>query len=198
MCVDFKAHVNGKIKTEPCPTPRTETFFAKLKNAKQFAKLDLTAAYWQRELDEEAKELSIINTTKGLYKINRLQMGMKNSSAIFQRAMESALADLKGILIYQDDVLVYAENQESLHKRLEAVKTRLKEKKITINKEKSVEYVDEISFLGFRISARGIEPDPKLVDKVKQISAPTNKREMEQFIGLVIFLDASFLILLRK
>ncbi len=187
LCVDFKAHINEKIKTEPYPTPSTEILFAKLKNAKRFAKLDLTSAYWQIELSEEAKALSIINTTKGLYQVNRLQMGMKNSSAIFQRAMESTLADIKGVLIYQDDVLIYADNDESLRKRLEAVKTRLHEKRITINEEKSVEYMDEVSFLGFCISSRGIEPDQKLVDKVKRIKTPTNKHEVEQFMGLANF-----------
>lgn len=187
LCVDFKAHVNAKIKTEPYPTPSTEMLFARLKNATRFAKLDLTSAYWQIELDDAAKELSIINTTKGLYRVNRLQMGMKNSSAIFQRAMESALGDLKGVLIYQDDVLIHASNDDELRKRLQAVKTRLHEKHITVNTDKSVEYADEISFLGFRISSKGITPDAKLVDKVKQIQTPINKREVEQFMGLVNF-----------
>ena len=96
MCIDFKVHVNGKIKMDAYPIPSIETIFAKLKNAKVFAKLDLTSAYWQIELDEKAKELSVINTSKGLYMVNRLQMGMKNASTIFQRTMENILSDLKG------------------------------------------------------------------------------------------------------
>ena len=52
MCVDFKAHVNSKIKTVSYPTPPIETIFAKLKNAKKFAKLDLTEAYSQIQLEE--------------------------------------------------------------------------------------------------------------------------------------------------
>ena len=69
MCVDFKAHVNAKIKWESYPTPSTEVIFAKLKNAKMFAKIDLTEAYSQIELDDSAKKLSIINTSKGLYTV---------------------------------------------------------------------------------------------------------------------------------
>ena len=114
-------------------------------------------------------------------------MGMKNSSSVFQKAIESILGDLKGVPIYQDDVLIYASNDESLHKCLQAVKTRLQEKRVTINETKSVEYTNEISFLGFRIFSRGITPDHKLVEKVKQIQTPTNKREVEQFVGLANF-----------
>ena len=55
-------------------------------------------------------------------------MGMKNASVIFQRTMEQILADIKGVLIYQDDVLVFGPNTEALEKCLAAVKTRLREK----------------------------------------------------------------------
>ena len=72
--------------------------------------------------------LSIINTSKGPYKVNRLQMGIKNSSAIFQRTMVSILSDLKGVLIYQDNDLIFVDNEDSLTKRLNAVRTRLCEK----------------------------------------------------------------------
>lgn len=184
MCVDFKAHVNAKIKSEAYPTPSTEIIFAKLKNAKKFAKLDLTEAYSQIELNDEAKRLSIINTTKGLYTVNRLQMGMKNSQAIFQRTMESILSDLKGVLVYHDDILIFAENDDSLEKRLKAVKTRLNEKRVTINKEKSINYADELTYLGFRVSARGIEPDNELVEKIVNIETPRSRKDVDHFVGM--------------
>ena len=185
ICVDYKVHVNRKIKTDAYPLPNIETIFASMKNAKRFAKLDLTSAYWQIELDEAAKDISVINTSQGLYYVNRLQMGRKNASAIFQRVMEQVLSDIKGILIYQDDVLIFAENDEALEKRLRAVKTRLAEKRITINQEKSIKLTDNISFLGFHLSARGIEPDVTLVKKLVSIKPPTNKREVESFVGLI-------------
>ena len=184
MCVDFKAHVNAKIKSVAYPTPPIETIFSKLKNAKKFAKLDLTEAYSQIELDAEAKWQSVINTSKGLYLVNRLQMGMKNSQAIFQRAMESILSDLKGVIIYHDDILLFAENDDSLRKRLNAVKTRLTEKRVTVNLSKSIELADEVTYLGFRVSARGIEPDNSLVDKIQSLEIPKSRRELEHFIGL--------------
>ena len=184
-CADFKVHVNDKIKTDSYPLPKIETIFAKLKNAKVFAKIDLRSAYWQIELDEKAKDLSIINTTKGLYRMNRLTMGMKNAASIFQKVMEGVLSDIKGILIYQDDIAIFAENMESLEKRLKAVKTRLREKNITINEEKSVEYCESLTFLGFKISAKGIEPDNRLVNKIQDIKVPTTCKEVAQFLGLI-------------
>ena len=70
MCMDIKTRVNRKIKSETYPTPKIEILFSKLTNVKKFAILDLTSAYWQIELEEKAKILSVINTSKGLYKVN--------------------------------------------------------------------------------------------------------------------------------
>ena len=71
--------------------------------------------------------------------------------------------------MYHDDIMIFAENADSLSKRIRAVKTRLNEKKVTINEAKSTYYSDEITYLGFRVSARGIEPDGELVNKINSI-----------------------------
>lgn len=185
MCADFKVHVNGKIKSDYYPLPNIEHIFSRLKNANCFAKIDLRSAYWQIELDQDAKELSVINTTKGLYMVNRLQMGMKNSSYLFQRVMETILKDIKGILIYQDDIAVFAPDKETLNKRLNTVLLRLKEKNVTLNESKCINFADEITFLGYKISAKGIEPDNRLVEKIKNVEIPRNRDELKKFIGLI-------------
>ena len=84
MCVNFKAHINSKIKTVDFQTPPIETIFSKLKNVRKFAKLELTEAYSQIELDEDARWQSVINTTKELYLVNRLQMGMRIPKQFFK------------------------------------------------------------------------------------------------------------------
>ena len=124
MCVDYKVHVNDKIEWKSHPLPNMETVFSNLNNARAFAKIDLSNAYWQIELDDQAKKLSVINTTGGLFTVNRLQMGMKNSAAIFQKCIEQCIRGSNGTLVHQDDVLVYAEAAASLRTRLAAVRNR--------------------------------------------------------------------------
>ena len=45
--------------------PNIETIFTNMKDATTFAKLDLTSAYWQIELDEKTKHICNINTSEG-------------------------------------------------------------------------------------------------------------------------------------
>ena len=85
MCADYKVHVNNKIQTEAYLIPSIETIFQKISGAKCFAKIDLSNAYWQIALDAESQHICVVNTTRGMFKITRLQPGIKNAAAIFQK-----------------------------------------------------------------------------------------------------------------
>uniref|UniRef100_A0A1I8G8E1 Reverse transcriptase domain-containing protein n=1 Tax=Macrostomum lignano TaxID=282301 RepID=A0A1I8G8E1_9PLAT len=47
-----------------------------------------------------------------------VEMNGRLNPAELMRTMEAILSDLKGLLIYQDDILVFADNHDSLQKRL--------------------------------------------------------------------------------
>ena len=109
--------------------------------------------------------MSVINTTKGLYRVTRFQMGMKNAASIFQNVMETVLQGLVGCICYQDDILVHAETEASLQKRLNAVKSRISEKGLTVNADKCIDSASSITFLGFKLSRHGIQPSDELTKK---------------------------------
>jgi len=185
MCVDYKATLNKHIQSDAYPLPTAEEIFSQIGDAKYFAKVDLKSAYWQIALDQKAKKLSVINTHKGLFQLNRLQMGLKNASAIFQRCLESILKGLPGVIVYQDDVMIFSTTNTQLKKRIKAVLARLRERNVTINSEKCVHCTESLKFLGFIFSSNGIKTDPNLVEKIKEIPAPTNVKELESFLGLI-------------
>ena len=75
--------------------PHPDKLFSALNGSQKFTTLDLSEAYLQIELEEEAKICSTINTLKGLYAFNRLPYGMASSPAIFQCVMEQIISFLK-------------------------------------------------------------------------------------------------------
>ena len=72
FCVNLKVHINGKLMDEEYPIPDIETIVHNLYGASSFGKNDLSDAHYQTELDEEAKDISTIKTTQGLFKMCRL------------------------------------------------------------------------------------------------------------------------------
>ena len=134
---------------EDYPIPDMKIIFHNLHGASYFGKIDLSDAYYQIELDEDAKEICTINTSQGLFKMCRLPQGLKNSSSIFQNCIESTLIGIKGVVIFQDDVLVYGKTKDRYEKPMLAVRSRLREKSVTINEKKSnSKPVSSVSFLG--------------------------------------------------
>ena len=86
--------------------PRVEDLLATLSGGTTFSKLDLKHAYQQVVLDDEARQLTTINTHKGLYRVNRLPFGVASAPSLFQRIMENLLQGIPCVSVHIDDILV--------------------------------------------------------------------------------------------
>ena len=125
LCVDYKLTVNQMSKLEQYPIPKIEDLFAMLSGGQKFIKLDLSHAYHQIPLDEEAKKYVTINTHKGLFTYGVLPFGVSSSPAIFQRTMEGLLQGIPRVTIFLDDILLtgkdYQEHLQTLAMMLKLV-----------------------------------------------------------------------------
>ena len=106
---------------------------------------------------------------------------------MFQRTIENTLKGLAGTICFQDDVLVHGRTKSQCEKRWRAAQDRLKDKGFTINEMKSENVMEKITFLGFTTSGSGIEPDDRLVNKIRKFHPPQSVKKVKQFCGLVNF-----------
>ena len=58
---------------------------------------------------------------------------------------------------------------------------------MTIDRDKYELDSEKISYQGYQISREGISPDQKLTNKIAKMEKPTNKKELESFLGLINF-----------
>ena len=89
-----------------------------------FTKLDLSQVYLQLPVDEDSKDLLVINTPKGLFRYNRLPYGVSVAPAIFQSVMDRILQGLP-VSCYLDDILIAAPTVKEHDVLLEKVFQRL-------------------------------------------------------------------------
>ena len=169
------------------PLHKVEVVFHALAGMSVFRKIDLKMSYHQIPVDNNFKDVTTINMPMGLLKWKRMPHGIKTVSAISYRAIEQVQEDIKNMVCYQDDICIGATNQNELKKKTDIILNRLRNTGITINEKKYVNDSSKISFLGYTISKEGISPDKALIEKVLKIATPTNKKELESFLGLVNF-----------
>ena len=98
------------------------------KGAFYFAVLDLRSSFYQVPLAEEDRDKTAFITRQGQWRFRSLPMGMCNSPSTFQRPMDMVLRGLTWslVLVYIDDIVVYATTYDELKSRLQAIFERLR------------------------------------------------------------------------
>ena len=165
--------------------PNIREVHALLAGSKIFSRLDLAKAYYHIQLSEASRPLTATITPWGLYQYQRLPMGLKDSSAVFQRCVEKALADIPGCVIYIDDILIHAPSQQQHDDVLQLVLNRLQQYDFRLNTTKCEFNCQRISFLGNIISHDCIQADPKRLQGICDMPNPSNVSQLQSFLGAV-------------
>lgn len=169
--------------------PTVDEMKVQLAGAAIFTKLDIKNAFHHLELDEESRELTTFQTESGMRRFTRLMFGVNCAPEIFQRMMERKLTGIEGVIVFIDDVLIYAPDTVSLRKQTNLVKKALGENNLTLNEEKCEYEKKEIKFLGHQLSGEGFGIDESKVHDVKVTVRPKNEKDLRSFIGLASYLS---------
>ena len=136
-----------------------------------YCSLDMKDAYFQVKLDDKSRNITTFSDGLNLYRFKRLPFGLSVSPAIFTRKMQEVLRPLlkKGWhRNYLDDVL-WADSFDQLLLRLQETFQRLQGMGMKLNVSKCSFAMTEIKFLGHVLSEKGVRPDKKNVEAVKNM-----------------------------
>ena len=187
LCIDPR-DLNKAIKREHYPMKTVEEIVARIPNAKVFSVLDASSGFWQVKLDRKSAKLCTFNTPFGRYMFTRLPFGISSAPDVFQTIMSEMFEDIDGVEVVVDDVLIWGETEDEHDLRLWKVLERAKQRNLKLNKEKSQIKRDQVCYLGHIIGKDGVKPDPKKVEAVVNLNTPTEKEELQRFLGMTTYL----------
>ncbi len=182
---DFR-ELNKRIKRHPYPVPNIQDMMLNLEGFQYATALDLNMGYYHVRLDPESRKLCTIILPFGKFEYQRLPQGICNGPDIFQEKMAELFDGIEFVRAYIDDLLILTKGDHDDHlEKLEVVLQKLTTAGLKVNAPKSFFSRGELEYLGYLITREGIKPIPKKVQAIQKIAAPTNKKELRSFIGVV-------------
>ena len=189
LCLDPK-DLNKAIKRPHHYTPTLDDVLPKLNGAQFFTILDARSGYWNIKLDEESSYHTTFNTPYGRHRFMRLPFGLNCAQDVFQKKVDETFSDIPGVTGISDDIIVvgYKSDGSDHDANLTAVLERARATGLCFNDKKMVVRCKRIPFFGNIIGADGIEPDPEKVTAICNMTAPTDIKELQTFLGLANYL----------
>ena len=148
--------------------------------------IDLNMGYYNILLTPESSRLCTIVLPWGKHSYTALPMGLASSPDIFQEKMNNLFSGLEYVRCYIDDILCITKGDWDNHlTKLDEVLQRLKDSGMKVNASKTFFGKEQLDYLGYTISKKGISPITKKVDAIRKIAPPKTRRQLRSFLGMV-------------
>jgi hypothetical protein len=154
--------------------------------AKYFTTLDAWTGYWQVKMNPLDAAKTGFVTKDGHYEFMVMPFRLVNAPATFQCVMNLTLHGLTWYtcLVYLDDIIVFSDTFDEHLKCLDKVLSRLEAANIYLKLPKCTFCADTVEYLGHVVSDKGVSPDPKKVERLKNMAVPTDVSTLRSFLGL--------------
>ena len=109
-----------------------------------------------------------------------MSFGLKNAGVTYQRAMVALFHDMmhREIEVYVDDMIAKSKTKEEHLVNLRKLFERLRKYQLRLNPAKCTFGVKSGKLLGFIVSQKGIEVDPKKVKAILEMPEPRIEKQL--------------------
>jgi len=186
---DYRA-LNAMTVKNKYPLPLISKLINKLRGAKYFTKLDVQWEFNNVQMKEGDEWKATFRTNRGLFEPLVMFFGLCNSLATFQTMMDNIFNNLimKGVVVvYLDDILIFTETLKEHQRVTRRVMELLLKNNLFLKPEKCEFEKTEVEYLGVIISQNSIKMDPVKVAGVTEWPTPSNRKEVQSFLGFTNF-----------
>jgi transposase InsO family protein len=156
------------------------------KGSRVFTTLDLTASFWQMNLEESARPYTAFTVPgSGQFSYQVAPMGLTGCPASFARLMDITMRGLPHVLTYIDDVLIHSPDSKSHFDHLQEALTRLRQNNLKLNIAKCTFVASQVSYLGHTLTSEGVKPGMDKTAVIRAARPPSTPKEVKSFLGLV-------------
>ena len=187
ICLDPRP-LNKAIKRERYEIPIQADVQSQLGDKQIFTVIDMKDGYWHVKLTEESSHLCTFHTPWGRKRFKRMPFGISSASNVMQKRNEETFADIPGVRIIADDIIISAKDETEHDAIVRKVMQRARERNVKFNKTKVQFKVSNGTYMGHIVAADGLKPDLAKVEVVVMMPKPENKSDLQRLLGIVRYL----------
>jgi len=153
--------------------------------------MDAFSGYNQILMRPDDQEKTAFITDRGTYCFKVMPFGLKNAGATYQRLVNRMFADQLGktMEVYIDDMLIKSAHEKDHVPQLREIFKILNKIEMKLNLEKCSFKVPSGEFLGYLVTERGIEANPKQSAAFIQMPSPKTARDVQRLTGRIAALN---------
>ncbi|PKA63328.1 RNA-directed DNA polymerase like [Apostasia shenzhenica] len=186
MCVDFRT-LNQACPKDTYPLPRIDTMVDRTFGYEVMSFLDAFSGYHQSWMAKKDEEKTAFITDYGTYCYNIMSFGLKNAGATYQRMIDAIFKGQRGrnLEAYVDDILVKRKTLTEHLSDLRETLDTLRRYNLKLNPAKCTFGMASGKFLGYLVSARGIEVNPDKISAILNMPSPKTAKDIQKLAGRI-------------
>ena len=194
ICLDPRT-LNSVLHHKVHNAKRFLDIISKIKGFKYVSKIDADSGFWTLPLDPSSQLLTIFDTLWGRFCFVKLPISFCESQYFFEYHRDLNFESLTNAHIIINDVLIVCSDlgplDEHDHDRcLLQVLNRCREVGLKLNAAKCIFKAKQVVFYGHLVHTNGLSPDPRKVQVISNKPVPSNKTELQTYIGMCNFLPS--------
>ncbi|XP_024006657.1 uncharacterized protein LOC112083337 [Eutrema salsugineum] len=190
ICVDF-TDLNKACPKDSFPLPHIDRLVEATAGNELLSFMDAFSGYNQILMHPQDREKTSFITDRGIYCYKVMPFGLKNAGATYQRLVNRMFASQLGrtMEVYIDDMLVKSLIASEHVGHLRTCFDILNQYGMKLNPTKCTFGVTSGEFLGYIVTRRGIEANPKQIAAILDLPSPTTRREVQRLTGRIAALN---------
>ncbi|KAG7578456.1 Reverse transcriptase domain [Arabidopsis thaliana x Arabidopsis arenosa] len=190
VCVDF-TDLNKACPKDCYPLPHIDRLVEATAGNELLSFMDAFSGYNQILMHKDDQEKTSFITDRGTYCYKVMPFGLKNAGATYQRLVNKMFAEQLGrtVEVYIDDMLVKSLKADENVQNLRQCFDVLNKYQMKLNPAKCTFAVTSGEFLGYVVTKRGIEANPKQIRAILELPSPRNAKEVQRLTGRIAALN---------
>ncbi|GKV15561.1 hypothetical protein SLEP1_g26343 [Rubroshorea leprosula] len=186
MCIDY-TNLNKACPKDCYPMPSIDKLIEAASGNDRLSLLDSYSGYHQVPMAPEDEEKTSFYAGDEIYCYVMMLFGLKNAGATYHKMVTIIFRAQIGrnLEVYVNDIVVKSLKVEDHLADLDETFNKLKKNKMRLNPAKCIFGVKSGKFLGFMVSRRGIEVNPKKIRAIAEMELPKSVKDIQRLTGRV-------------